>query len=99
MAFIKQVVERFAAYDGTCTEIGNWTFTGGDTSGTLVPETFGQGINAGIRAITQVSINSDTPPNDPSYDLTVAGFSPRSRMLITSAANDTGMYTIKGRCA
>lgn len=96
MAFTKTVSRRFMAA-GELIEEGSWVLSGGDTAGTIVPATSGQGIAAGIREITDFSLASDTNSPDLVGNLNGAGAaSNRAELIVTSAANDTGFYTIKG---
>lgn len=96
MAFTNSVVNRFMQAGGVIVEQGTWTLTGGSTTGVITPATNGQGINnAGIFEIYQPMVTSDT--NSAALVDNLA--TNRKTLRVTSAANDTGTYTLVGRVA
>jgi hypothetical protein len=92
MAFTKTNVSKTQIPGGLIVERGNWTLSGGDTTGTLIADSTG---NPDICEIWYGEIRSSTAARSvtasksasaPSYD-------------IVATANDTGTYTLVGRAA
>lgn len=90
MAFVVTVTDRWNN-GGQFYEKGTWVLSGGDTFGTLTPEYTGHGLSAGIREIQDATFGSDNN-NTIALNYTVG----RGQVRITTAANDTGEYTISG---
>lgn len=104
MAFTNTVRSKRINFNGEVEEVGTWALTAGSTTGDIVPSaaTFTPAATAfptAIREITDKELGSDTNSDALVGNLQPATFSPRSRLRITSAANDTGTYTLIGRCA
>ena len=93
MAFTNTVVDRWIA-GGKFYEKGTFTNTAASTGGTITPEYTGHGLSAGIREIYDATFGSDGNTG-------IAQNFPvgRGTVTITTAANDTGEYTISGYAA
>lgn len=94
MAFTKTVINR-RMVAGDIEETGTWALTAGSTTGVITPAFSGQGISAGIIEILMYGAGSDTNSAALVWNLS----SDRKTLQITSAANDTGEYFIRGRVA
>jgi len=104
MAFSNTVRSKRINFNGQVEEVGVWALTGGSTTGDIVPSaaTFSPSSTAfptAIREINDIELSSDTNSSVLVSNLQPATFSPRSRLRLTSAANDTGTYTLIGRAA
>jgi hypothetical protein len=90
MAFANTVVERWNA-GGMFYERGTFVSDGGSTGGTITPQATGNGLSAGIVQIYIASFGSDG--NTAIFqNLSLGG----RKATITTAANDTGEYTLVG---
>lgn len=94
MAFAKVVTDRDFK-GGYLEEYGTWTLSGGDTSGTLTPDSNTLGINASMTKIVDYSLGSNGNAAACIGNISSDG----KTLTVTSSANDSGEYYIKGRCA
>lgn len=94
MAFAHAVTDRVVV-GGRMTEYGTWTMTAGTTTGDITPAITGNGYGAGIFRIEEEDVES----NGASAAMVPTLNALRSTLTITSVANDTGTYTIKGPIA
>lgn len=94
MAFTRTIINR-RMVAGDIEETGTWVMDPGTTTGVITPAFSGQGINAGITEILIGGSTSDTN----SAALVNNIDAQRRTMRITSAANDTGKYFLRGRVA
>lgn len=90
MAFANTVVERWNA-GGMFYERGTFVSDGGSTGGTITPQATGNGLSAGIVQIYIASFGSNGN-NIIFQNLSLGG----KTVTITTAANDTGEYTLVG---
>ena len=90
MPFANTVLERWMS-DGKFYERGRYVSTGGSTGGTITPQLTGNNLSAGIRQIYFSDFTSDTSAAV-TKDMPVGS----NTVTITTAANDTGEYTLNG---